>query len=494
MPPMPDPRPVMSPSPFPWRRAAALALLAALAACSSAPPYSAPNVVVPVAWRHAPAAPGFVPASQALPPAQAAAWAEGPWWTLWDDATLAELMQRVDVSNQNLALALANVDQAQALLRQQQAQLWPTLGVQGSAQRSGRPASGSASAMLSASWSPDVWGRLGDAVRAQAASVQASHADLEAARLSAQGSLAQAYFALREADAEIALLDDIVQGYERATTITRNRYQAGIAAHTDLLQAQNTLDNARASRIALQRSRQLGEHAIALLVGRTPAEFSLPVAPWSAAVPAIPTEVPAALLLRRPDVAAAERAVAAANARIGVARSAYFPNIGLSAGLGGRAASVGDLLSAPTLAWSLGLSLAQTLFDAGARSAGVDQALAAHDASAAAYRQSVLTAIGQVEDQLVALQTLGEQIERTRAAAEAAAGAETRIMNRYQAGLSAYTEVVTAQASALNARRSVMQLQLQRQQAALALVQALGGGWVAPWAVAPAPADAAASR
>ena len=465
----------------PWlTRPAALALAALLGACSTAPRDEAPSTPTVAGWKSA-APPGWISTADAP-----AAWQAGRWWTLWDDPLLDALMQRVEVGNQNLALAVANVAQAEALLRQQQAALWPTLGAQLGASRSGRPASGSASLGLSASWAPDLWGRLGEAVRAQGAGVQASAADLAAARLWAQGSLASAYFGVREADAELQLLDEIITGYQRAVTITRNRYEAGIAAHTDLLQAQSTLASALGSRAALQRSRTQGEHAIALLVGEAPAGFTLPVAAWSAVVPALPLELPSELLLRRPDVAAAERDVATANARIGVARAAYFPQLSLSGGLGASGSHLLDVISAPKLMWSLGVSLAQFVFDAGARTAAVDQAMAAHDATTARYRQTALAAMKDVEDQLITLATLAEQVERVRASAEAAERIEQQIMNRYQSGLSAYTEVVTAQASALSARRTLLQLQGQRQQATVALIQALGGGWQVPWATVPA--------
>ena len=456
--------------------AGALSLL--LGACSFTPQETGTALTPPAAWKTAAPQAGWISADQAR------VWQAGRWWALFGDAQLDALMPQVDVSNQNLAQAVANVAQAQALLRQQQAALWPTVGASASANRAGgqdTATTHSGSVGLNVSWAPDLWGKLGDAARAQGASVQASQADLAAARLSAQGSLAQAWFALREADAEMALMDDIITGYERSAKITQNRYDAGIAARTDALQAQSTLENARASRVALQRSRALSEHAIALLVGRAPADFSLPVAPWIDTVPAIPAGVPAELLLRRPDVAATERAVAAANARIGVARSAYFPQLTLSGGIGSSGSNLLDAISAPKMLWSLGVALAQVVFDAGARTAAVDQAVAAHDGATAAYRQAALSAMKDVEDQLTGLQTLAEQVERTRAAAAAAAGAEQRILNSYQAGLSAYTDVVTAQATALNARRAVMQLQLQRQQSAVSLVQALGGGWQAPW-------------
>lgn len=452
-----------------------VALCLLLSACTSmAPPEQVPELAQAGAWKSA-APEGWVDT------ASRQVWQSGRWWELFGDTTLDALMQRVDVGNQGLALAAANVAQAEALLQQAQAQLAPTLGVQVGTQRGGRPAGGSASLGLSASWAPDLWGRLGDAARAQQAAVQASHADLAGARLSAQGNLAQAYFALREADAELLLMDEIIGGYERAATITGNRYAAGIAAHTDLLQAQSTLASARSTRASLLRSRASYEHAIALLVGEPPANFTLAPAPWLAQVPVVPPVLPSELLLRRPDVASAERAVAAANARIGVARAAWFPSLNLSAGLGAAGSSLANLVSAPTLTWSLGVALAQAIFDAGARDASIAQAVAAHQGATASYRQSALGAMGEVEDLLTALDVLAAQIEHQRVAADAALGAEQRIMNSYQAGLSAYTNVVTAQASTLSARRALMQLQLQRQQAAVGLIQALGGGWQVEW-------------
>jgi NodT family efflux transporter outer membrane factor (OMF) lipoprotein len=419
-------------------------------------------------------------------------WQTGQWWALFGDAQLNDLMPRIVVGNQNLAQMVASVAQAQALLAQAEAARWPTLGLNLSGGRSGRPAHGTASLGASASWSPDLWGDLGDSVRAQKANVQASQADLAAAQLSAQGSFAQGYFAVREADAELALLDEIIAGYAQAEKITQNRYDSGIAAHTDLLQAQSSLASARASRAQLAGSRDVSEHALALLLGLPPAQFSLPPGSWSEVAPVVPASLPADLLLRRPDIASAERAVAAANANIGVARGAYFPNIGLTASAGRTSAGLSQLLSAPALAWSLGLSAAQTLLDGGARDGKVAQARARHDAATASYRQSVLAAMGQVEDALTQLAAQTVQIGQTRIAAQAAQGAAERMMNSYQAGIAAYTNVVTAMASAVNARRSLLQLQVQRQQTTLSLIQALGGGWIAPWANAVADAGAAA--
>ncbi|RZL51617.1 MAG: efflux transporter outer membrane subunit, partial [Variovorax sp.] len=342
-------------------------------------------------------------------------------------------------------------------------------------------ATGSANVSLGASWTPDVWGRLRLAVGSAQAQAQASEADLAAARLSAQGLVASNYFSLREADAELALVAETLTGYERSLAITQNRYQAGISAQSDVSQAQTLLANTRADRVALQRSRDALEHAIAVLVGAAPANFSVPVlATWTPVVPSVPLGVPSTLLQRRPDIAAAERSVAAANAQIGIQRSAYFPSLGLSASLGRSSSGVSDLFSASNLLWSFGLSATQVLFDAGAIAARIDAARASYDASVASYRQTVLSAFQSVEDQLTATASLAQQELLRREASAAADRTEQQILNRYRAGQVSYTEVVTAQATALNARRTVLQVLVSRQNAAVTLIQGLGGGWSVP--------------
>ncbi|MGJ7543238.1 efflux transporter outer membrane subunit [Variovorax sp. LT1R16] len=456
-----------------------LAAAAALSACAVGPRYERPAMDAPSAWKEAPAAEGWLPA------APADALARGPWWQLFGDTDLDALADRVQVSNQNIAAAVASYAQASALVRQQRAGLFPSVSLTGGASRSGNrdagSASGSANATLGADWAPDVWGRLGLAVDSAAAQAEASAADLAAARLSAQGALASNYFSLREADAELALLATTLEGYERSLTIARNRYEAGIAAQSDVLQAQTTLVNTRAERVALQRTRDTLEHAIAVLVGVAPADFRIPVAgSWTPTVPAVPLGVPSTLLQRRPDIASAERAVAAANAQIGVERSAYYPSFSLSASLGRSSSRVSDLFGASNTLWSLGLSAAQVIFDAGAIGARVDSAKAAHEAAVARYRQTVLTAFQGVEDQLTATASLAQQEALRREASAAADLTEQQILNRYRAGQVSYTEVVTAQASALSARRTVLQLQVNRQNAAVTLIQGLGGGWTAP--------------
>ncbi|RYY67526.1 MAG: efflux transporter outer membrane subunit, partial [Comamonadaceae bacterium] len=350
------------------RSATLLALVALLAGCAVGPTYEQP----------------------------ADALERGPWWQLFGDAGLNELAARVQVSNQNIAAAVANYAQATALVREQRAGLFPTIGLSGSSRRSGQTganrsgsATGASSLSLDVDWAPDVWGRLRTAVGSAQASAQASEADLAAARLSALGELAINYFSLREADAELALLADTIEGYERSYTITRNRYEAGIAAQSDVLQAQTQLVNTRAERVALQRTRATLEHAIAVLVGAAPADFSLPaLASWTPAVPAVPLGVPSTLLQRRPDIAASERAVAVANAQIGIERSAYFPNLSLGGSLSRSATRVQDLFSASTTLWALGISATQVLFDAGAIGARVDAARAGHEAAVARYRQT----------------------------------------------------------------------------------------------------------
>jgi NodT family efflux transporter outer membrane factor (OMF) lipoprotein len=291
--------------------------------------------------------------------------------------------------------------------------------------------------------------------------------------------MATNYFNLRETDAESALLRTTIDAYQRSLQITRNRYNAGVAPHSDVLQAQTQLANAQADLAGLERQRAQLEHAIAVLVGEPPGNFTLSPAPWNAhAVPAIPLGVASTLLQRRPDIAAAERTVVAASEQIGVARTAFFPSVGLNGTAGLGAARLADLFTSS--AWSLGLSLAQVVFDAGATRARVDEARAAWEQAVAQYRQTVLSAFRDVEDQLAAARVLEQQYSLRRQASQAADLTEQQVFNRYRAGQVSYTEVVTAQVSALNTRRSLLQLGATRQVAAIALIQALGGGWQAP--------------
>jgi NodT family efflux transporter outer membrane factor (OMF) lipoprotein len=411
----------------------------------------------------------------------------GPWWTLFQDPVLDQLEASVEVSNQNVAAAVAAYDQARAAVRQQRASLFPSVSLNTSATRAGGGRDGSGAANrynldIGGSWELDVWGRLRSSVSAATANAQASAADLGSARLSAQGELAADYFSLRAVDAAIAILKSTIEGYQRALQITTNRFNAGIAAHSDVLQAQTQLANAQADQQGLIRQRAQLEHAIAILTGKAPAEFALaPVATWQVVVPEVPVGVPSTLLQRRPDIASAERRVAAANAQIGVARAAYFPNLGLSANYGtSSTSSFADLFNASNAAWSFGLSAAQSIFNAGAISASVQGAEAVHRETVARYRQTVLNAFADVEDQLAAARVLAAQQELRREASSAADQVEQQMVNRYKAGQVSYTDVITAQVTALNARRNLVQVQADRQSSAVSLIQALGGGWHAP--------------
>ncbi len=473
-------------------RTACLAAALALSACAVGPRYDAPPTVdVPVAFKEGQGA--WVPAQ----PADAVE--RGAWWQLFGDPVLDGLASQVEVSNQNVAAAVAAYAQARALVAQQRASLFPTVTLSGSGSRAGTHGGGTAGASaggagvavgggggdrdsfsfsIGGAWEPDVWGRLSRGVTGAQAGAQASQADLAAARLAAQGELAVNYFNLRSLDAQRELLARSVAGYERTLTITRNRYEAGIAARTDLLQAQTQLANARADLLGLAQQRAQLEHAIAVLVGRAPANFSLPAQPdWQPRLAGVPEAVPSTLLQRRPDIAAAERRVAQANEEIGIAQSAWFPSLRLSANVGNSVAAIGDLFSVSSLAWSLGLSAAQTLFNAGLTRAQVEGAQSGYQQQVSRYPQPVLAAFRDVEDQLVATRSLGEQLALRQEASRAADLVEQQVLNRYQAGQVAFTEVINAQQTAQNARRALVQLQASRQVAAAALVQALGGGW-----------------
>ncbi|MFG5776782.1 efflux transporter outer membrane subunit [Comamonas sp. J-3] len=456
--------------------AAALCCAGVLSACSVAPVYEVPSTPAPASFKEAGALWQSAQPNDALD--------RGEWWQLFADEQLNRLAAQVQVNNQNIAAAVAAVAQAQAALRSEQAGLLPSVsGSLGQTRQGGGQANGNGSASIgiNASWDADLWGRLRESVSAAQSSAQASEADLAAARLSAVGSLVQNYFKLREADAELQILQQSIDGYQRSLQIVQNRYNVGVEAKTAVLQAQTTLTNTQASLESTRQARQSYEHAIAVLTGQAPAQFSLPAVPWQVTLPQVPLVVPSTLLERRPDIAAAERAVAAANAQIGVAQAAYYPSLNLSGSLNRSGSNLGNLFSASGLLWSLGASLGQSIFNGGATAAQVDAAKAAHAAKTATYRQTVLSAFQAVEDGLSNSMALAAQRPLLQQSLESAQQVEQQMLNRYQAGQVQYTEVVTAQATALNARRSLIQLELNQQLAAAQLVQELGGGWHAPW-------------
>ena len=456
----------------PLTRLHAIAVAAMLlGGCAVGPAYERPSTPEPVAFKEVQ---GWAPA------APADTLDKGPWWTLFGDPILNDLASQVDVSNQNVAAAVASYAQARALVQQQRASLFPEVGLNTSADRSGGNGVDTESRYrlsIGGSWEPDIWGRLRAGASAASASAQASAADLAAARLSAQGELAVNYFLVREADAQLALLATTIEGYQRVLTITQNRFDAGIVARSDVLQAQTQLANAQGDQLTIARQRAQFDNAIAILIGKAPSSFSLAAAPWTGTVPDIPVGVPSTLLERRPDIAAAERRVAAANQQIGIARSAYYPSIGLSGSYGTGGSKVSDLFSVSNALWSFGLSAAQSIFNAGAIRASVAGAEAQHQATVARYRQTVLEAFGDVENQLAAARILASQQVLRKQASDAADQVEIQMLNRYKAGQVGYSEVVLAQASALSARRALIQVQADRQATAVALIQSIGGGW-----------------
>jgi NodT family efflux transporter outer membrane factor (OMF) lipoprotein len=456
-------------------------LFAFLAGCAAGPDYVRPQIEAPAqfkemqGWRQA-------EPRDALP--------RGTWWTMFGDRELDALMARVDLSNQTLRAAEARFRQSRALADQARAALFPALSANASATRSKSPslsnqpsfavgAVNNYNVALNTSWELDVWGRVRRSVEAGEASWQASAADLEAARLSAYAALAQNYFALRVADATRQVLEDTVAAYQRTLELTRNRYAAGVVARVDVVQAEVQWKSARAQLVDVGVERAQLEHAIALLVGEAPAAFSIERAPFAASMPAIPVGLPSELLERRPDIAAAERNAAAANARIGVAQAAFFPTITLSGAAGFRSTDSANLFTTPSRFWSLGGALAQAVFDGGLREAQKEQAIAVYDEDAATYRQTVLTAFQEVEDNLAALRILEEEARLQDEVVQAARHALELTTNQYKAGIVSYLNVISAQTTLLSNERTASSLLGRRLSASVALVKASGGGWSA---------------
>jgi NodT family efflux transporter outer membrane factor (OMF) lipoprotein len=408
--------------------------------------------------------------------------AKGAWWETFHDPLLNTLESQVAISNQTLKADEANYREAQALIAEARAQLFPTLTLDGAAQRGNTSGGGGALTSLSleanASWTPDIWGKVRRTIESQAAGAQASNADLANARLSAQSSLATAYYELRETDSLHDLLDDTVKQYNRSLTITQNKKIAGTSAQSDVITAQALVLAAQAQEINTGVARGQYEHAIAVLMGRPPAGLSIPHGSLTHNPPRIPVRLPSTLLERRPDIAAAERMMQQENAQIGVAIAAYYPDLTLT-GLFGVGGSPGvKSVGASNPLWSVGLSLAQTVFDAGLTDAQVAAARATYESSVATYRGTVLTAFQQVEDQLVAIRILAREESVQEEAVKAAEQAVQITLNQYTAGTADFTTVVTAEATALSDEEALLTTREQRVVAAVTLVVALGGGWV----------------
>ncbi len=451
---------------------AAIACLG-LNACVVGPNYVKPTAVI---------SGNFKEAADFKPAAPADALDRGDWWTLFNDPILNDLESKVKVSNQTLIGDEAAYREARAVVAGDRANLFPTVSVPLTASRSGGgsnagPTRSTYHVDIGASWEPDLWGSIRRQITAAQATAQASAADLANATLSIQGEVASDYFGLRSSDAQYTQDQLSVDGYKRALTIAQNRYNAVVGTRSDLLEAQTQVASAQSDLVGTKRQRDTFEHALAVLIGQAPADFALTTGTWIQQVPDVPAGVPSTLLQRRPDIASSERRMASANEQIGIARAAYFPTLSLTGSGGFNSSELGSLFSAPNSLWSLGLSAAETVFDAGARKARVEQARASYDQSVATYRQTVLTALQNVEDDLVAAKVLDQQYVLLQQASTAADQAEQIVLNQYQAGQVAYTNVITAQTQAYQARNALIQGELSRQTTAVALIQALGGGW-----------------
>jgi NodT family efflux transporter outer membrane factor (OMF) lipoprotein len=463
--------------------ASLLALSLLLSACAVGPDYERPSAPTPAAFKET----GGWKISQPQ-----AVDADPNWWSIFNDPVLDGLEKEVTISSQNIAAAEAAYRAAVAAADLANSSLFPVIGVNGGATRakgsSIDPLSGARvgtvstdiTAGASLSWELDVWGKLRRTLEAARATAESSNDLLAAARLTSQSALASDYFALRGADELKRLLDATVEAYEKSLKITQNQYKSGTAAKSDVDQALTQLESTRSQAIAVGITRAQLEHAIAVLLSKAPADFSLAATPGLADTPSFPVTVPSVLLERRPDIAAAERQMAAANADVGVAIAAYYPDLSFSAATSNSAATFGQLFKASNNVWSFGPSLTETVIDWGARGAQVDQARANYDQQVASYRLTVLTAFQQVEDDMIALTLLARQSEVEERAVAAAGEAEKLITNQYRAGTVAYTSVVTAQAAALQARQSALTIRQSRLTTAVALLQAMGGGWKDP--------------
>jgi NodT family efflux transporter outer membrane factor (OMF) lipoprotein len=456
---------------------------AVLAGCTLGPDYVRPTASVAPSYRELEGT-GWTTAqpADALP--------RGAWWRIYDDPQLDALEQQVAHANQNVQAAEARFRAARANVAQQRSSFFPLVTASGDFNRARTSENLQHTAKagvtlndylvgVDASWEPDLWGRIARTVESAKAGAQASAGDAAAMLLSMQAELATDYFELRGIDRERQLLDDTIAAYRESVQLTQHRYDGGIATDADVAQAQTQLQTTVAQAIDLGVERAQLEHAIAILIGQSPSQFSLPVAPLAAVPVVTPPGVPSTLLERRPDIAAAERRVVAANAQVGVATAAFFPSLMLAVSGGLEATNYSQWLVAPARFWSLGPTLAGTLLDFGGREAVRNEARAQYDESVAQYRQTVLDAFGQVEDNLASLRVLEQEAAAQDRAVAAAQRTLAIVSDRYRSGAITYLDVVVAQATALSNERQAVAIARRRMAASVALVKALGGGWQA---------------
>lgn len=452
-----------------------------LAGCAVGPKYQRPPVEVPPAYKEAGNWKTAQPNELSL---------RGNWWEIFQDPQLNALEQQVNISNQNIKAAQAQYTQARALVRYNRADYFPTVVAGASATRS-RVSSNNAPLRavsngttnndfqipVALSYEVDAWGRIRNNVESFRAQAQASAADLATVNLSMHAQLALFYLQARSLDAQEQLLNSTVQYYEQALQLNVSRFQGGVGSEVEVEQARTQLETTRAQSIDVGVARAQFEHAVAVLIGKPPASFNLPPLPLQTPPPPIPAGVPSELLERRPDIASAERQMAAANARIGVAKAAYYPLLNLTAAGGVESGSLTTLLQGPAGFWAVGASALQTVFDGGRRRAASDQAVAAYDQTVASYRETVLTSFQQVEDNLAALYILEKEAQTQNEAVLAAQKSLELSIQRYKGGVTSYLEVTVAQSAALSNEATAVNILGRRMVAAVQLIQALGGGW-----------------
>jgi NodT family efflux transporter outer membrane factor (OMF) lipoprotein len=473
------------------RRHAAVALLCGgllLQGCDVGPKYNKPTVQTPGAFKEITPENMQKMGWKIAEPKDAAL--HGKWWEVFGDPQLNALEEQVSVSNQNVAAALANYMAARAMVREARSQYFPTAGTSPSISREHQPATSISSTSSSsgrtfaafdlpfeATWVPDLWGRVRNTVRQNVAGAQVAAADLENVRLTAQAELAVDYYELRGQDALKQLLDSTVVAYEQSLELTKALYETGIDSEEAVGLAETLLNATRALDTNIGIARAQFEHAIALLVGQPASTFSINVEPLKAPPPPVVFGVPSELLERRPDIAAAERQMAAANAQIGIAKAAFYPTLTLSASGGFSSTSLANWLTWPSRVWSVGPALSEALFDAGLRRATVDQFRAQYESTVANYRQTVLTAFEQVENNLSTLRVLSEEIQQQEAAVKSAQRVLTVATDRYRLGIDPYLNVITAQTTLLSNQQTIVNLHIEQITASVQLIEALGGGW-----------------